>query len=84
MSDFKAGDLIRVYYSVPVGLQSRIMQIRNPAYGENIKTVGHYFARVLHVEPYRIFAINVYNEIRHYVHPKQCRRVAVEAANKLP
>jgi hypothetical protein len=73
MTEFKAGDLVRVYYSVPVGLQKLVKQIYNPAYGDQPKTVGYYIAKIVSVEVSRLCVINTANSIKHYVHPKQCR-----------
>jgi hypothetical protein len=80
MKEFEIGDLVRIYYSVPSGLQNRILQIKNPTYGDDVKIVGHYIARVLNVKPHRLTVINTFNKIRHYVHPKQCRKVLPPAA----
>lgn len=75
MAIFRAGDIVRVYYSVPSCMQTQIKQIKNPAYGPYGKTVGHYEAKIIKVELGRLQVKNVYNEIQHYVHPKQCRLV---------
>lgn len=76
MTDFKPGELVKVYYSVPNGLQNRIVQIKNPIYGENMRTVGYYVASVISHEENRLFVINTYTQVRHYVHPRQCRKTS--------